>query len=1142
MTHTPADWNNPQLVGRNQEPAHATLIPYATVAEALAGKRLASPFVQLIDGAWAFHCAPNPAAAPADFFQKAYDAAAWHRTMVPGNWQLQPGYTEKGVNKYDPPIYTNITYPFDISKLPAVPADDNPTGSYRTTFTVPAAWDGRQIFLTFDGVDSAFHLWINGHEVGYSQDSRLPAEFNITRYLQPGENLLAVRVYRWSAGSYLEDQDFWRLSGIYRHVYLWSTPTLHIRDFTVRTDLDAAYHDATLGVVVALHNYGESAADGYTLEAQLYDAAEQPLFTEPLTSPVTVAATGELSVSLSTVLTNPHKWSDEDPYLYTLLLTLKDAAGTTVEIESCRVGFRQVEIKDGQLHVNGKPILVKGVNRHEHDPDTGHWVTEEAMIRDIQIMKQFNINAVRTAHYPNQPRWYELCDEYGIFVLDETNIESHGVWDRLAKDSIWEENFVDRIRNMIERDKNHACIIGWSLGNESGYGPNHDAMAAWTREREPTRPLHYHPAEEAPATDIIGPMYPSVARIIELAQKDDHRPIIMCEYAHSMGNSTGNLKEYWEAVHAHKRLQGGFIWDWMDQGIRRFTEEGVEWFAYGGDFGDTPNDKNFCFNGLLAANQVPHPGLWEYKKILQPVRIDAIDLAAGTFTIHNDYRFLDLSHLTIAWQLAEDGIAIDEGLLSCLHTAPEQSDTITIPYTLSDDTTGEIWLTISLQQRDATPLLPAGHEIAWAQFQLRETSTSLPSTGSTSTSSVNDGLQYQADEHGIVVTNDLFQLTFDKPTARITGYERNGTALLLAGPRWQFWRAPTDNDDNTWGDQKMAIRWRELGLHTLQEEVVNVNATANENGTVQIAVQSKLVGQVDLAKVAEQSWLERLAQMRGLLSHGTSEEQFQLLTDQFGIDYQSLPGGNHSDRVHHFVDELARQDKIYDLVQTLNVLIQGPLAEGLPDFVKRLLAQAAKAPRENFRTAMVPADVARFDCTLTFIIASDGSIQLDGTVTPIYAELQSLPRIGLTMTLPAELDQFTWFGRGPHESYADRKQGAKIGRYHGDVADQYVPYGIPQENGNKSNVRWATLTNPKGVGLHIAGDRLLSLSAHHFTTEDLTTATHTYKLTPRPTITLNIDIAQCGLGNASCGPGVLPQYMLTPQPTTFSIYLTPISG
>ncbi|MCB0125552.1 MAG: DUF4981 domain-containing protein, partial [Caldilineaceae bacterium] len=454
-----------------------------------------------------------------------------------------------------------------------------------------------------------------------------------------------------------------------------------------------------------------------------------------------------------------------------------------------------------------------------------------------------------------------------------------------------------------------------------------------------TRPLHYHPAEEAPVTDIIGPMYPPVARIIELAEKEDDRPIIMCEYAHSMGNSTGNLKEYWEAVHRYKRLQGGFIWDWMDQGIRRVTDDGTEWFAYGGDFGDTPNDRNFCFNGLLGPKQDPHPGLWEYKKILQPVRVEAVDLRAGTFTVHNEYRFRNLSHLLIRWRLERNGRLIEEDHLTPLHTPPGSSESLTIPYTLpNDDEPGEMWLTIAFHQSSATDLLPGGHEIAWAQFQLSDQQHAEPATNAAQRMQPAP-LHLQEDTGAITLSNEDLTVVFDRKSGRMTDFRHHGQSRLLGGPQWQFWRAPTDNDDNTWGDQKMAIRWRELGLDNLAEEVTAVAVEEVDNGAFEVKVYSQFTGQVDRAKIAEQSWQERLNQLRGLLTHGTSEEQIQLLASQFAIDYQQLPGGSHSDRVHHFINELDRQDKIYDLVQMLNMLAQGLLADTLPDFVKRLLAQ-----------------------------------------------------------------------------------------------------------------------------------------------------------------------------------------------------------
>jgi beta-galactosidase/beta-glucuronidase len=1128
------DWDNPQLLGRNKEAAHATLMPYATQSEALAGKRLASPYCKLLNGDWQFHWSPNPGAAPVDFPQPTFDTTDWESTAVPGNWELQPGFTEKGINKYDPPVYSNITYHFDISNLPAVPADDNPTGSYRTTFTVPEDWSGRQIFLTFDGVDSAFHLWLNGQAVGYSQDSRTPAEFNITPYLQAGENLLAVRVYRWSAGSYLEDQDYWRLSGIYRDVYLWSTPTLHIRDFATETELAGDYRDAVLRVRATIHNYDKAALQSGTWEAQLFDAEQQPV-TDPLVKPVVVRADSESTVAVSAVLTTPRLWSDEQPYLYTLLLTLKDVNGQIIEIESCKIGVRQVEIMNGQLCVNGKPLVIKGVNRHEHEPDTGHVVNEENMLRDIKLMKQFNLNAVRTSHYPNQPRWYELCDEYGLYVLDETNIETHGIWDRLAKDPVWEDNFVDRVRNMVERDKNHACIIGWSLGNESGYGPNHDAMAAWLREREPSRPVHYHPAEQAPVTDILGPMYPPVAHIIDLAQKPDNRPIIMCEYAHSMGNSTGNLKEYWDAIDQYPRLQGGFIWDWKDQGIRRFTEDGVEWFTYGGDFGDKPNDAHFCFNGLVGPTAEPHPGLWEYKKILEPVRVTAVDLVAGLFQVSNHYRFTDLSHLAISWRVEREGELLASGALPALTTAPGASETLAVPLPALDaQAAGEVWLTLNFTLKADTPWAAAGHEIAWAQFQLTPggqpalpvATVAAPHLAETAAT--------------LTVTGERFTLAFDKASGRITDYRYDGKSRLVAGPRCQFWRAPTDNDDNTWGDQKMAIRWREMGLDALQERVQAITTQVNSN-TVEITVESAFVGQLDLAKVAEQSWQGQLTQLRMMMTHLMTEEQVSELAHKLGVDYASLAGASHADRVHRFVDALDQRGAVGELFHQLHFLAEGPFAQFIPDEIKALWAQAANLPTDQLKLVFAPKAAAEFACRLAYVIDGNGAIDLRTDIKPGGAQPLSLPRLGLTMTLPPELDTFTWFGRGPHESHVDRKTGAQIGCYRGTVDEQYVAYGMPQENGNKTEVRWATLTDETGGGWRVAGaSSLFDVSAHHFTAEDLTKARHTYELQRRDEITLNIDYAQSGLGNASCGPGVLPQYLLKPTPVTFAIRLEPV--
>ncbi|MDX1523555.1 MAG: glycoside hydrolase family 2 TIM barrel-domain containing protein, partial [Anaerolineae bacterium] len=665
-------------------------------------------------------------------------------------------------------IYTNVRMPF-LSDPPHVPQEDNPTGLYQHTFTIPDTWADRRIFLTFDGVESAFYLWVNGQPVGYSQGSRLPAEFEVTPYCQPGENTLAAMVIRWSDGSYLEDQDHWWMAGIYRDVSLSARPRLHIFDIFARTDLDADYRDATLRVQATLnHNLpnpreydgemifvDDSLAD-YRLEAQLFDAAGEPVFTEPLAQPVLQSDWAMTAIRFNQPVSSPAKWSAEQPNLYTLVVALKRGpaeANETIEAVSCKVGFRQVEIKDRELLINGRPVLLKGVNRHDFDDRRGKTINEESMVADIKLMKRFNINAVRTSHYPNASRWYELCDEYGLYLIDEANIECHGVYNKLAHDPRWTTAFVERGRRMVERDKNHPSIILWSLGNESGYGPNHDALAGWIRGYDPSRPLHYEGAispftimlndpEARPqampgqteqeawrrrgwllgrlATDIVCPMYPSVDHIIAYAQDPaNDRPLIMCEYAHSMGNSTGNLKEYWDAIESHHGLQGGFIWDWVDQGLRKTDEQGRDFWAYGGDFGDTINDANFCINGLIWPDRTPHPALYEYKKVLQPIAISAVDLAAGQLEITSKQDFIDLSAYQGRWELSVDGVILAEGLLPTLKIPPGQSEVVTLPLTNPKLSPGsECLLRVTFGLARATAWAEAGHEIAWEQFKM----------------------------------------------------------------------------------------------------------------------------------------------------------------------------------------------------------------------------------------------------------------------------------------------------------------------------------------------------------------------------------------------------------------------------------------
>jgi beta-galactosidase len=1159
MTIERNDWENPQVVGRNKEPAHATLMPFENVRSAAEGVRTASPFYKTLTGQWRFQWDANPQVAVQGFEAPDFDTSGWDKIQVPSNWQLVGPEIERGIAQYDRPMYTNVQYPFPIDRLPGVPLEDNPTGSYRRTFSVPEEWAGRQIFLTFDGVDSAFYLWVNGRMVGYSEDSRLPAEFNITPYLQPGKNSLAVRVFRWSNGSYLEDQDFWRLSGIYRDVYLWSTPSLHVRDFWVRTELDADYKDATLHLRARIRNYGERARSG-EIQAVLLGPGGEPIFTEPVLADFQVAAGDEITLALAQPVEDPAKWSAEHPNLYTLLISLYDEQGALLEVESTRAGFRQVEIKEGQLHVNGVAIRVGGVNRHEHDPVTGHVVSEASMIEDILLMKRHNVNAVRTSHYPNDPRWYELCDEYGLYVMDEANIESHGVWDRLTKDPEWETAFLERVTRMVERDKNHPCVISWSLGNESGYGPNHAVCADWVHANDPTRPVHYHPAEDAPTVDILGPMYPSVAKIIEMAQvPGETRPVIMCEYAHSMGNSTGNLQEYWQAVDDYPRLQGGFIWDWVDQGLRRVADDGQIWYAYGGDYGDTPNDGNFCANGLISADRTPHPGLLEYKKVLEPVRIEAVDLAAGIIKISNRYFFSELSHIKITWTLVVDGEILQRGEV----TPPDsigalrdlkagQSKTMLVPAVrpltamVEKKRPGaEGWLNFSVTLAEDTIWASAGHEVAFAQFALPVAVKAAPALSLAGYGPVkltaDAGRQMTEGGSGRwVVAGDGFEVVFDEGEGTIASFVANGRQLIEAGPRLNLWRAPTDNDLNTWGDQRAAMRWREVGLDQLEEHVDGVDAVQVDEQRVQFRVRTHSSANIDVNAVAVQRWQEMLGNLAGLLGGGLEEEQLQGLSHQMGLNYVDLAGHSQRQKAGSLVEVLAAREGIPDLLKQIHELAQGPLSEKLPHEVKEQIRHNMKKPQAELQASSGPKGAARFDTEYLYTVLANGDITVDVHVIPGGDQPPFLPRVGLKLSLPQGYEQFTWYGRGPHESYADRKESAPISVYSGSVEEQYFPYILPQESGNKSDVRWAALTDDAGNGLLALGAS--NVSVHPFTDEDLTAAQHMHEIPRREAIFLNLDHQQGGLGNGSCGPGVLPQYQLKPEEFRFQVRLRPVKS
>ena len=850
------EWQDPAIVGVNKEPARATFTAYPTEALARAGRREASPFYQSLNGGWKFHWVPKPADRPVGFYRVGYDDSAWKTIPVPSNWQFEG---------YDVPIYVNITYPWGVPDPPRIPAHNNPVGSYRTRFTVPASWDGRDVYLTFDGVESAFYLWVNGGRVGYSEDSRLPAEFNITKYLRAGENLLAVEVYRWSDASYLEDQDFWRLSGIFRDVTLRSAAPLHVRDVQIVTDLDAQYDHADLKVDVTVGN-GSAASAAVGLRAALLDAqgAEVARATAAI-GPVPAGATARAAIVQA--VGSPKKWTAESPYLYTLVLALLDASGRVIEAIPQKVGFREVEIKAGQLMVNGRPILIKGANRHEHDADTGHAVTQEQMLRDIRLMKRYNLNAVRTAHYPNVAAWYDLCDQYGLYVIDEANIESHGMGyspDRtLGNNPAWKTAHLDRTERMVERDKNHPSIIIWSLGNEAGDGVNFEATYAWIKQRDPSRPVQYERAEERPHTDIVAPMYMRPRGMAQYAAKPQARPLIQCEYAHAMGNSTGNFREYWDLAYGNPQLQGGLIWDWVDQGIRsRIPTAGVRqsrperrllagpefeggfrrvdradsYLAYGGDFGplDVPTDYNFCMNGLVDADRNPRPGLLAVKRNYQYVHVKPVDLAAGRVTIINWHDFTPLDDaLAGRWTVQADGATVAGGPVPPLKLGPRARKDVTLPLPAIAAAPGtEYFLDISWTLKADAPWGGrAGDEMAFDQFRLPIGKPAVPAAAPAGAK-----LAIADAADAVTVSGPTFAARFDRSSGTLASLKYRGAELVHAPLMPDFWRAWTDNDRGARLPARLNV-WR---VASESWEARSVTAAPLGGGAVRVDVDAAI--------------------------------------------------------------------------------------------------------------------------------------------------------------------------------------------------------------------------------------------------------------------------------------------------------------
>lgn len=1011
-------WSMPAVPSLNKLPARASLLPFPTVEAALTLDPAQSPWIQNLNGQWDFQIFPRPEAVNTD----ALAQAAWSKIQVPGNWTMQ-GFGQ--------PQYTNIVMPFP--NLPPEVPEENPTGVYRHHFTLPESWRNRRIVLHFGGCEGVLCVYLNGHPIGLNKDARTPAEFDITGMVRFGNEpneLLAV-VIQWSDASFIEDQDHWWQAGIQRDVFVYSTATPHIQDVFAQPDLNQELTVGTLRIVCKI-GWSGVPVHGDAVRVQLFDPGQDRVFDVQGNSTARAHNQPRNEIWLEERVPSPLLWSAETPNRYSLVVTLRTEHGE--ESTACHVGFRKIEIRDRKLLINGNRVMIKGVNRHDHSDTTGKTVSRELMEADIRLMKQFNINAVRTSHYPNDPYWLDLCDQYGLYVIDEANIEAHAYYHDLCHDPRYTLAFVERVKNMVERDKNHPSIIFWSLGNEAGYGPNHDAAAGWIRGVDPSRPLHYHGAISGPhtlqtwgggkrATDVVCPMYPALDSIEIWAQEAtaDHRPMILAEYSHAMGNSNGNLADYWATFEKYDSLQGGFIWEWIDHGIRK-----QDIWAYGGDFGDEPNDANFCIDGLVWPDRTPHPAMYEFKKLIQPLRVEAVDLTRGQIRILNKQDFTGLDWLRGEWELVIDGTPALHGHLPPLDIAPGQAMEVTLD--LGPTSNSERFLNFKFYQREGTLWAPAGYEVAWEQIPIPAASPDskllIPATS----------VDVHDSEPQITLEWEGIRARFDRQTGLLAAFGIGGANLLQSGPALNIWRAGTDNDgvkllldheDHVWKPLK---RWLTLGLDHIQCRLTR-------------------------------------------------------------IELVTLPTGNRAVEVVH---QASGRD-IWD----------------------------------DFR------HIHRYQ------FLESGQLLVENTIELGIADV---PRVGVTLTLAPGFENLTWYGRGPWENYADRKNAAMVGKYQSTVNDQYVPYIMPQEHGHKMDVRWLELGDNAGHVLKIHGQPLFGFNVSHFTADDLFRARHTSDLHPRPEVIVNIDLMQRGLGTASCGPDTLPPYRLTEPVYHFNYVLEAVAA
>ncbi len=866
------DWENPNVNQINRLPAKATFYNFDSKEEAINGDREQSSSFKSLNGDWNFKWVAKPSEALTNFQKNSFDASKWDNIDVPSNWEM---------HGYGTPIYTNSTYPF-FNDYPNINHHDNPIGHYIKMFNIENNWADKDIILHFGGVSSAFYVWVNGQFVGYSEDTRLPSEFDITKHVKQGENKIAVKVYRWCDGSYLEAQDHWRMSGIEREVYLQAFPKVRLSDFAIRTELDKNYENALLQIrpeIIAniknkytakIGEFGntnlKTTVNDWQLITELIDANGTPV-----KAPISTSFREILGENypqrdnvyfglIETEIKAPKKWSSDAPYLYTLLFSVKDDKGNTIQHTSTKVGFREVTIDErGRFLVNGNPVKMIGVNRHDHDHINGKMVTRQDMEEDVKLLKQFNFNAVRTSHYPNDPYFYDLCDKYGLYVMDEANLETHGIRGLLSNVPEWSNAYLERAVRMVERDKNHPSIVFWSLGNESGTGPNHAAMAGWIKDFDPTRYIHYEGAQGMPThpnykkgffahgkgnpsdkkwVDMISKMYPTPEEyqsLIDHTGNVDNRPVLMCEYAHSMGNSTGNMKKYWDVIYKNDRALGGYIWDWIDQGLLKKDENGKEFYAYGGSYGDKPNDGSFCLNGIIASDRTPKPATYECKKVNQPVMIITKNALSGNFSILNRHHAIDLSQYKISWNITENGKVIQNSEIGTLTTKPYETSSLNIKFKKPKLKAGSVYyLNIEGKLNKNTLWANAGHLVFAEQFQLNY---NVPQPKTLKSNKV---LTFSEDDKLITINNELVLLEVDKKTGYISTYKSGGINILKSPLKLNFWRAETENDKAYRRSMNLEseLDWMHAG-NAFKVDTIDVNNTEKNkkvitvNGTIE---------------------------------------------------------------------------------------------------------------------------------------------------------------------------------------------------------------------------------------------------------------------------------------------------------------------